>query len=285
MSKTVVNGINIHYQRMGQGPDVVMVHGIASNLALWLNIQRALLGEFRVTTYDLRGHGYSDAPATGYTSADMADDLNALLNELGIKQTYLVGHSFGGLVALHYTVLHPERVIKLVLADTGIPAVEPSRKGKSIIEAWKERLDKFGVDVPDDKQDDMAYLMGQTRKLRQGLIQNSGMKRRRMGALPSIQRLTRLMETTSILDEFRSVAGLTLDKINKIAHPVLISYGDRSPSMATCKYLREHLPHCTSVIVPNAGHFHLLAHPEIFVKNLRAFLRADDLKDELTKGA
>lgn len=272
MPKAVVNGINIHYQRMGQGPDVVMIHGIASNLALWLNIQRALVDEFRVTAYDLRGHGYSDMPPSGYTSADMVADLNALLDNLGIGKTHLVGHSFGGLVALHYTVLYPGRVDKLFLADTGIPAVEKERKSTSVVEAWKKRLNNFGVAVPEDKQDDISYLMSQTRKLRQGLIQNSGIKRRRMGALPSIERLTQLMETTSILEEFRTTAGLTLDNICQIRHPVFISYGERSPSMATCRYLQENLPNCKSVIIPNAGHFHLLAQPEIFIKNLREFL-------------
>lgn len=273
MPKTIVNGINIHYQCMGQGADVVMIHGIASNLALWLNIQRALLDEFRVTVYDLRGHGYSDMPPKGYTSADMAADLNFLLDNLGIEKNHLVGHSFGGLVALHYTVLHPGRVDKLVLVDTGIPAVEKERKSTSVIEAWKNKLNSFGVVIPEDKQDDISYLMSQTRKLRQGLIRNSGIKRRRMGALPSIERLTRLMETTSILEEFRTTAGLTLDKIRQIHHPVFISYGERSPSMATCRYLQENLPNCKSVIIPNAGHFHLLAQPEVFVRNLREFIQ------------
>lgn len=272
MPKILVNGINFHYQRRGEGADVVMIHGIASNLALWLNIQPVLAEDFRVTAYDLRGHGYSDIPLNGYTSADMAADLNGILDNLDIKQTHLVGHSFGGLVALHYTVLHPERVIKLVLADTGVPAVETSRKSMPVFEVWRNRLANFGFSVPEDKQDDINYLMTQTRRLRQQSAQSSGIKRRRMGALPSIKRLTQLMEDTSILSEFRETAGLTLNKICQICHPVLISYGERSPSMASCQYLTEHLPNCKSVIIPNAGHFHPVGHPEVFVKNLKTFL-------------
>ena len=272
MPKAFVNGINIHYRHVGQGPCLVMIHGIASNLALWLNIQRAMAEEFQVTTYDLRGHGYSDMLPEGYTSADMAADLNALLDHLDIEQTYLVGHSFGGLVALHYTVLHPERVVKLVMADTGIPAVETHRKGKPALDAWRERLKNLGVSVPDDKQDDVDYLIRQSRKLRQQLTQTSSVRRRRLGGLPSIERLARLMGTTSILNDFRTTAGLTLDKICQVSHPTFLSYGERSPSMASCQYLTEHLPNCKSVIIPNAGHFHPVAHLEEFVKNLREFL-------------
>lgn len=271
MPKILVNGINFHYQSRGEGPDIVMIHGIASNLALWLNIYPVLAEDFKVTTYDLRGHGYSDIPPNGYTSADMAADLNAILDSLDIKQTHLVGHSFGGLVALHYTVLHPERVIKLVLADTGVPAVE-TRKSMPVLEVWKNRLLSFGVSVPEDKQDDISYLMTETRKLRQQSAHSSGIKKRRMGALPSIKRLTQLMENTSLLSEFREAAGLTLDKICQINHPVLISYGERSPSMATYQYLRDNLPNCKSVIIQNAGHFHPAGRPKVFLENLREFL-------------
>jgi len=272
MSKVVVNGINIHYQRRGQGPDVVMIHGVASNLALWLNIQRALAEEFRVTTYDLRGHGYSDMPPSGYTSADMAADLNALLDYLGIEQAHLVGHSFGGLVALHYTVFYPKRVNKLILAETGIPAVESTRKSNPVFEEWKERLKNFGVFIPDDKQDDVDYLLIQTRKVRQSFLGPKA-KRRKMGVLPSLERLSRLIKTTSILDDFRTTAGLTLDKICQIPHQIFVSYGGRSPSMASCQYLQKNLSNCTSTIIPNAGHFYLVTQPELFTKNLREFLQ------------
>ena len=273
MPKILVNGVNFHYQRSGKKQDVVMIHGIASNLALWLNIQPVLAEDFRVTSYDLRGHGYSDIPPNSYTSADMAADLNGILDSLDIKQTYLVGHSFGGLAALHYTVLHPERVIKLVLADTGIPAVETSRKSMPALEVWRNRLAKFGISVPDDKQDDVNYLITQTRKLRQQGAHSSGIKRRRMGGLPNIEGLTQLMENTSILSDFREIAGLTLNKICQVYHPVLISYGERSPSITTYQYLRDNLPNCKSVLIQGAGHFHPLGRSEEFIRNLNSFLK------------
>ena len=87
----------ISYQQSGIGPDVVMVHGLAANLAFWyLKIVPHFTPHYRVTAYDLRGHGRSEMPPTGYTTRDLAEDLIALLDERGIEKAHLVGHSIGG---------------------------------------------------------------------------------------------------------------------------------------------------------------------------------------------
>ena len=97
MPKAKINGLTVHYQQMGLGPDLVMIHGLFANLAFWyLSVLPALARNFRVTVYDLRGHGYSDMPQRGYTSFDMAADLHALLDtwessELILWATALVG--------------------------------------------------------------------------------------------------------------------------------------------------------------------------------------------------
>src|SRR5947209_5471998 len=111
-----LNGLRFHYQQTGAGPDVVLIHGLTGDLSIWL-LSRAMqeLGQtHRVTAYDLRGHGYSDAPPTGYTSAHHADDLLGLMDGLGIGIATLVGHSFGGVIAAHASVLAPDRVHSLV---------------------------------------------------------------------------------------------------------------------------------------------------------------------------
>src|SRR5262245_15986059 len=104
-----LNGLRFHYQQRGKGPDVVLIHAVTSNLSVWLfsNLIDELADEFRVTAYDLRGHGASDAPASNYTSADMAEDLRELHSALKLQPALLVGHSFGGVVAMHAAVLYP----------------------------------------------------------------------------------------------------------------------------------------------------------------------------------
>ena len=74
MSKTeLASGLNFHYEQLGAGPDVVLIHGLGGNLATWhFNIVPLLWDRYRCLTYDLKGHGYSDPAPTGYNSADQA---------------------------------------------------------------------------------------------------------------------------------------------------------------------------------------------------------------------
>ena len=121
MPKIQANGALFHYIALGEGPDVVMLHGFLGNLAVWhLSMVPQLRREFRVTTYDLRGHGYSEVTPTGYSAGEMAQDLLCLLDQLGIQKAVLVGHSFGADIALYFALKHPERVSKLIAMEPGL---------------------------------------------------------------------------------------------------------------------------------------------------------------------
>ncbi len=275
MPKAFVNAINIHYVQTGTGPDLVLIHGIASNLGLWqLSILPALVEDFRVSMYDLRGHGYSDMPPRDYTPDHMVGDFSGLMDYLGIERASILGHSYGGVVALYYAVLHPERVDKLIIADTGVPALEPKRERNSSFIAWREALQRGGIEVPDEKAEDVAYLMEQTMRMR-------GHSRRGMGVQRTIARVTRFFNTTSFGKEYQENPGLTLEMIRQIQAPALLLYGDRSPMMASFQSLHENLPNCRTAIIPDGGHFYPLDHPETFVRHIRGFLEEEssDLKD------
>src|SRR5678816_2471905 len=134
---TLANSIQLHCQQSGTGRDLVMVHGITGNLAIWhLQIVPQLVSEFRMTTYDLRGHGYSDVPLNGYTTADHANDLKQLLDALGIDKPHILAHSFGADIALHFAILFPERVDRLILVEPAIAALIPLRDRPDWI-GWK----------------------------------------------------------------------------------------------------------------------------------------------------
>ena len=82
-----VNGIKLNYIHLGQGTDVVLAHGLASSLAFWYpGIVLPLRLGHRVTAYDLRGHGYSSMPYSGYTHMNMAGDLAGLVDRLGLRK-------------------------------------------------------------------------------------------------------------------------------------------------------------------------------------------------------
>ena len=129
MAAAHLNGVELAYQQMGEGPDLVMVHGLAASRAFWfLQYAMPLSQHFRVTLFDLRGHGYSSRPESGYDAISLADDLGGLLDHLNIAHCALVGHSYGGGVALEFAGRQPARVDRLAIMDTKVNRVQPEQR-------------------------------------------------------------------------------------------------------------------------------------------------------------
>ena len=116
----VAGDITLHYIQWGkQGPPIICVHGITINAFCFQALADNLAVDHRVFAYDLRGRGDSDKPESGYSIPLHADDLAELINELGLDRPVVVGHSLGGLIALHFATRYPEKLSKLVLVDAG----------------------------------------------------------------------------------------------------------------------------------------------------------------------
>src|SRR5262245_41521693 len=148
---TLHNGLKLHYQRVGRGPDLVMIHGLTGNLAVWhLKIVPLLWDHFRILTYDLRGHGFSDVPPTGYSATSMAADLEQLLDALEIEQADIVGHSYGADTALYFASRCPERVRQVVVLEAALPALIDLRTREDWVgwSYWAEVLEQSGLSVP-----------------------------------------------------------------------------------------------------------------------------------------
>jgi len=281
MDKALANGIKLHYQQSGEGPPIVMIHGITGNLAIWhLEIVPALESEYRVTTYDLRGHGYSDVPPTGYTTADHATDLKHLLDHFGIERTHVIGHSFGADIALHFTILFPERVDRLVLVEPAIAALLPLREREDWIgwKYWRDKLALGGVSVPPEKWYDSEYLVRASVDVPMLFGFRKG-RARRAGPL------IRLMNTTTAAKDYCELAGMTLDKIDQVQHQTLVLYGEESVFTDTYEYLRHHLVNSTCFLLPNSEHFGPIERPELLLQHVREFLRDSEtiLRREQTR--
>lgn len=113
-----IGGGQIRYIEAGQGPAVVLIHGLAASIYSWrYAITPLSQAGYRVIAYDNRGFGFSDRPATGYTNAEYTQLLFALLDSLHVADAVLVGHSMGGAIAAEAALTRPERVRALVLVD------------------------------------------------------------------------------------------------------------------------------------------------------------------------
>ncbi|MFD2169751.1 alpha/beta fold hydrolase [Tumebacillus lipolyticus] len=111
------NGTEIYYETMGEGHPLVLIHGVDIDCRMWDSSFAALSHTFKVIRFDLRGFGKTKMTADPFS---FFDDLNALLQHLGIEQTYVCGLSFGGYLALEFTLAHPEKVEKLVLCASAL---------------------------------------------------------------------------------------------------------------------------------------------------------------------
>jgi pimeloyl-ACP methyl ester carboxylesterase len=274
MPKVMANGIQVHYQRVGEGPDLIMLHGITGNLAVWhLRIVPMLRRHFRIATVDLRGHGYSDMPPTGYTTGEMANDLGGLIDALEMSQPYIVGHSYGADIALNFALRHPERLQKLVAIEATIPALIHERKREDWEgwTFWAQALEEFGHPVPPDKKTDIDYMIRLSLQVPKVYGPTTGRARK-------AEPLLRLLDTTTLVKDYEDPCDLTADALARIVTPVLVLYGTGSAYMGTYRYLSEHLPICESHLLPATpygGHFGPLEQPELLVEHILRFCQAD----------
>jgi pimeloyl-ACP methyl ester carboxylesterase len=278
MSKMLVNGINFHYWQVGEGPDVVMLHGLNGNLAVWhLKMVPELRTEYRITTYDLRGHGRSDMPPTGYTTEDMANDLLGIMDALEIERAHLVGHSLGADISLHFGLLYPDRVDKMVLLEPAIPALVNLRRSETWEgwAYWVHMLKIFtGVEVPRERWNDLDYLIRLSVEIPILYGPARGLPRKKEPTL-------RLLDTTTIVKDYEVAGSLTLENLGKIPHPKLLIYDGGSPYMGTYDVIRDLLINCTPILLPPSDlrHFSPLEQPEILLEHMRAFFQSDETEN------
>ena len=110
--------MRLEHTTTGQGPDVVLLHGVGLDRTMWDRCLPPLSEGHRVTTVDLRGHGRSGPAAPGTTLTDLSADVVELVEELGDQPVHLVGFSLGALVAQHVAATRPELVATLALVSS-----------------------------------------------------------------------------------------------------------------------------------------------------------------------
>lgn len=264
-----VNGVKLNYLRLDEGDasgreDLVMIHGLATNMAFWYFPYAVPLAKrFRITLYDLRGHGRSEMPVSGYTPEEQGRDLATLLDHLRIEKTHLMAHSFGGVVALNLACAQSDRVRSLVLADSHFSAGRRvhARAEWEFGRRVQPLLDRHGLDL--DTQDPyfgprlllrVAEWQLQGREIPGELAELVSPLLGRTGKRTAGEFL-RLMRTTSAEREMMADDGLGVDRLRSLRFPIIAMYGDNSPARLSGAELLEFWPHAIFRRVRDAGHF------------------------------
>lgn len=277
MADVFARGLRFNVVRMGRGdPVVVFVHGLPldNHSSFFMTLAPEVSKHARVVLYDLRGHGRSEQPSSGYSGADMAADLAAIVDALGEPRVIVVGHSFGGYVALRYAADHPERVQGLVLLDaqSGVAEIgarigasvalegeERDRKIKEMFGNWlakhaaRGHVDLDAVDLNDLDDDGRA-----TAKFADRLT-----RRRRS---PMVETATKLRDETSFVRDLTATPPIDDATLAGIRCPVLALYGEVSDLRPEGERLARVMPHCRLVIVPGCAHG-ILFHATAFVRD------------------
>jgi pimeloyl-ACP methyl ester carboxylesterase len=252
MSLEIRNGITLHLEQLGDsGPPVVMLHGLfVGSMASWyFTAAPALAKTHRVALYDLRGHGKSERPATGYDVVTMSEDLWSVADEFSRAPLVLVGHSYGAVIALQFALRHPSRVTKLVLVDAPLP---PSKL---------DELNAFTRKLPSEM---VAALPDALREA----LASGGRRARRMA-----ESLEQLATKTSLLDDLRRSENFSDDALQSLACETLCIYGKRSSCLPVGERLAKTIPNARLAII-DGGHFLPVENPVALTEHIVEFARA-----------
>jgi len=266
VKKIQVGDLAVAISDAGNGPPLVLLHGLGCGRRMWFHQILALQDRFRIIAYDQRGHGLTDAPAvaTGYSAAHLARDLIGVLDALKIERAAIVGFSLGGGPALALAASKPERVSRLVLADVGAGADDPV-KIEGMARQWVKLIDRGAADeIVCEMLRSELFKVYARRNIR---------SRNHMAALIRTTPLHGLRFTLSeVLAKRKSLFRLT-DVLKAVKAPTLVLVGqhDYVCSKAS-RLIAQTIPNASLKIVEDSGHMSPLEQPAAFSAALIDFL-------------
>ncbi len=272
-----VHGHRRAFVRVGSGPVLLLLHGLGCDHTTWAPVIESLAKRYTVIAPDLLGHGASDKPRADYSVGGYANGMRDLLTVLGIESATVIGHSFGGGVAMQFAYQFPERTERLVLVCSGGlgPQVSPAIRA---------------ITTPG-----FHHAM---RLLTLPGVRHLGTTGMRALAATGHRSLRDLAEAAEIYDSFKDPRSRAA-----IRHVVraVVDWKGQIISMSDRAYLTDAMPMCVIwgrndtiipvrhasnaaalaptariEIIPNSGHFPHKDHPQRFVKIINEFIRTTE---------
>jgi pimeloyl-ACP methyl ester carboxylesterase len=277
VQRLTIHGHDRAFVKLGSGPALLLLHGLGCDHTTWAPVLSSLARRYTVIAPDLLGHGSSAKPRADYSVGGYANGMRDLLTVLGIDRVTVMGHSFGGGVAMQFAYQFPERTERLVL-------VAPGGLGPEVTPAIR------AITLPGFHQAMGLVTLPGVRQLTKTAL--------RILAASGLSQARDLDEVAEIVDSFkdpraraaiRHVVSAVVDWRGQVvtmadrayltqAMPMCVVWGtdDAVIPVSHAGIAAELAPDATVEVIADAGHFPHKDHPQRFVKVVNDFIRSTE---------
>lgn len=263
-----IDGLNVHVDRVGSGPPVVLLHGFTGSGGTWRTIADALAEDYTLLAVDLVGHGRTSCPAATerYEMPRAVEDLAAMLHAIGYERAAWLGYSLGGRTALQVVTHRPDVVSALVLegASPGLETAQERADRIAADETLADRLDREGIEPFIDFWQSISLWDSQKHTLDDE--QRAALRRGRLSQDP-------LGLANSLRGMGTGAQEWVGDRLGGIAVPTLLTAGTLDTKFsAIAGEMAAAIPGSTMQLIDDAGHAAHLEQPAAFIALVRSFL-------------
>ena len=275
LQRITIHGHERAYVKLGHGPALLLLHGLGCDHTTWLPVLRDLARHYTVIAPDLLGHGVSDKPRADYSVGGYANGMRDLLTVLNIDKVTVVGHSFGGGIAMQFAYQFPERTERMILVAPGGLGPEVSPFIRAVTLPGFHQV--MGV----------ATLPGLRHAGKAGLraLSRSGLHSTR--DLHEVAEIFESFKDPHARAAIRHVVRAVVDMKGQIvtmvdrayltqAMPMLVIWGSEDVVIPAkhAENAARIAPGAVVEVLPNSGHFPHKDHPDRFVKIVQSFIKA-----------
>ncbi|HUZ12823.1 MAG TPA: alpha/beta fold hydrolase [Caulobacteraceae bacterium] len=250
------DGIEIHYEVHGEGTPLLLTHGYSATSQMWAGQVEAFSRDYKLITWDMRGHGRSDYPEgqDAYSEAATVADMAAILDAAGARKAIVGGLSLGGYMSLAFHLAHPERCLALLIIDTG-----PGYRKDEARDGWNANALRTAERY---ERDGLGNLAAGSVEMRTAQHRDaSGLARAARGMLTQ--------------KDARVIASLPEIQVPSI---VIVGENDR-PFLAASDYMAGKIPGAKKAVIAGAGHAANIDQPQAFNAAVLGFLAGLKLED------
>jgi pimeloyl-ACP methyl ester carboxylesterase len=244
----------VHYLEAGQGPVLILIHGLGSSANVWCDDIGLLATDYRVIAVDLPGYGKSDRPKADYSVEYQAGMIKNFIEALGVDKVTLVGNSFGGWIAALVALDSPDRVSRLVLVDSAGLRREAAQTDVPPNPATRE-----------EEKTLLLALFADKSKVTESLVNEQWDYRKDIRA--TVQ---------AAIESFKNKAPFLDNRLQNIKVPTLIIWGEQDMlvPLEVAERFTSGIRGSKLIVINNAGHQPQAEQPKAFTRAVKGFVKS-----------